>query len=183
MNSTAILFCHNIPSTQGRIPSDLSFSSHLSVVTCHESSQVGTKLVFDHKGHLELRSPHPRQQGTTVSLQQLFYTLPVRHKEFQRNIKKVVLLSCFITNEPQVIIKYGTVYFFPGLCQNDSHPAVLLYHLHWGAYYLLQPKWAGKAEHGSQHQWQPEHQRQYWSYIWTKTGLSSFQSVFALSTA
>ncbi|OCT64225.1 hypothetical protein XELAEV_18045327mg [Xenopus laevis] len=29
-----------------------------------------------------------RQQGTTVSLQQLFYTLPVRHKEFQRNLKK-----------------------------------------------------------------------------------------------
>uniref|UniRef100_A0A8C2ZIM7 Mismatch repair endonuclease PMS2 n=1 Tax=Cyclopterus lumpus TaxID=8103 RepID=A0A8C2ZIM7_CYCLU len=60
----------------------------LSVVTCHESSQVGTKLVFDHKGHLVQQSPHPRQQGTTVSLQQLFYTLPVRHKEFQRNIKK-----------------------------------------------------------------------------------------------
>lgn len=68
---------------------DFSFFSNLSVVTCHESSQVGTKLVFDHKGHLVQRSPHPRQQGSTVSLQQLFYTLPVRHKEFQRNIKKV----------------------------------------------------------------------------------------------
>uniref|UniRef100_A0A7N6AUX8 Mismatch repair endonuclease PMS2 n=1 Tax=Anabas testudineus TaxID=64144 RepID=A0A7N6AUX8_ANATE len=66
----------------------LSSLCALSVVTCHESSQVGTKLVFDHKGHLVQRSPHPRQQGTTVSLQQLFYTLPVRHKEFQRNIKK-----------------------------------------------------------------------------------------------
>lgn len=69
-------------------------SSNLSVVTCHESSQVGTKLVFDHKGHLEQRSPHPRQQGSTVSLQQLFYTLPVRHKEFQRNIKKVIHADC-----------------------------------------------------------------------------------------
>ena len=58
------------------------------MVTCHVSSQVGTKLVFDQKGHLVQQSPHPRQQGTTVSLQQLFYTLPVRHKEFQRNIKK-----------------------------------------------------------------------------------------------
>ena len=28
------------------------------------------------------------QPGTTVHLQQLFSTLPVRHKEFQRNIKK-----------------------------------------------------------------------------------------------
>uniref|UniRef100_A0AAX7VAA4 Mismatch repair endonuclease PMS2 n=1 Tax=Astatotilapia calliptera TaxID=8154 RepID=A0AAX7VAA4_ASTCA len=66
----------------------LSSLCALSVITCHESSQVGTKLVFDHKGHLVQRTPHPRQQGTTVSLQQLFSTLPVRHKEFQRNIKK-----------------------------------------------------------------------------------------------
>uniref|UniRef100_A0A3P9IH81 PMS1 homolog 2, mismatch repair system component n=1 Tax=Oryzias latipes TaxID=8090 RepID=A0A3P9IH81_ORYLA len=66
----------------------LSSLCALSVITCHESSQVGTKLVFDHKGQLVQKSPHPRQQGTTVALQQLFHTLPVRHKEFQRNIKK-----------------------------------------------------------------------------------------------
>ncbi|GLD57583.1 mismatch repair endonuclease PMS2 isoform X2 [Lates japonicus] len=73
---------------RGEALSSLCALSDLSVVTCHESSQVGTKLVFDQKGHLVQQSPHPRQQGTTVSLQQLFYTLPVRHKEFQRNIKK-----------------------------------------------------------------------------------------------
>ncbi|KAF1374095.1 hypothetical protein PFLUV_G00245690 [Perca fluviatilis] len=73
---------------RGEALSSLCALSGLSVVTCHESSQVGTKLVFDHKGHIVQKSPHPRQQGTTVSLQQLFYTLPVRHKEFQRNIKK-----------------------------------------------------------------------------------------------
>lgn len=28
------------------------------------------------------------QKGTTVSLGQLFHTLPVRHREFQRNVKK-----------------------------------------------------------------------------------------------
>ncbi|XP_069012052.1 mismatch repair endonuclease PMS2 [Embiotoca jacksoni] len=73
---------------RGEALSSLCALSDLSVLTCHESSQVGTKLVFDHKGHLVQRSPHPRQQGTTISLQQLFSTLPVRHKEFQRNIKK-----------------------------------------------------------------------------------------------
>lgn len=73
---------------RGEALSSLSALSDLSVLTCHESVQVGTKLVFDHNGHLVQRSPYPRQQGTTVSLQQLFYTLPVRHKEFQRNIKK-----------------------------------------------------------------------------------------------
>ncbi|CAB1448352.1 unnamed protein product [Pleuronectes platessa] len=73
---------------RGEALSSLCALSDLSVVTCHESNQVGTKLVFDHKGHTVQRTPHPRQPGTTVSLQQLFYTLPVRHKEFQRNIKK-----------------------------------------------------------------------------------------------
>uniref|UniRef100_A0A669C2U5 Mismatch repair endonuclease PMS2 n=1 Tax=Oreochromis niloticus TaxID=8128 RepID=A0A669C2U5_ORENI len=73
---------------RGEALSSLCALSDLSVITCHESSQVGTKLVFDHKGHLVQKTPHPRQQGTTVSLQQLFSTLPVRHKEFQRNIKK-----------------------------------------------------------------------------------------------
>ncbi|KAL6095271.1 pms2 [Pungitius sinensis] len=73
---------------RGEALSSLCALSVLGVVTCHESSQVGTKLVFDHKGHLVQQSHHPRQQGTTVSLQQLFCTLPVRHKEFQRNIKK-----------------------------------------------------------------------------------------------
>uniref|UniRef100_A0A8C5E6A4 Mismatch repair endonuclease PMS2 n=1 Tax=Gouania willdenowi TaxID=441366 RepID=A0A8C5E6A4_GOUWI len=73
---------------RGEALSSLCALSNLSVITCHESCQVGTKLVFDHKGHLVQRSPHPRQQGMTVSLLQLFYTLPVRYKEFQRNIKK-----------------------------------------------------------------------------------------------
>ncbi|KAI4880512.1 hypothetical protein NFI96_012347 [Prochilodus magdalenae] len=73
---------------RGEALSSLCALSDLSVVTCHESSNVGTRLVYDHDGHLVQRVPHPRQQGTTVSLQQLFSTLPVRHKEFQRNIKK-----------------------------------------------------------------------------------------------
>ncbi|XP_062860037.1 mismatch repair endonuclease PMS2 [Trichomycterus rosablanca] len=73
---------------RGEALSSLCALSDLTVVTCHESSHVGTRLVFDHNGHLISRAPHPRQQGTTVNLQQLFYTLPVRHKEFQRNIKK-----------------------------------------------------------------------------------------------
>lgn len=73
---------------RGEALSSLCALSDLSVITCHESSQVGTKLVFDHRGHLVQQSPCPRQAGTTVTLQQLFYTLPVRHKEFQRNIKK-----------------------------------------------------------------------------------------------
>ncbi|MBN3311547.1 PMS2 endonuclease, partial [Atractosteus spatula] len=73
---------------RGEALSSLCALSQLSVVTCHESARVGTRLGFDRDGRLTQRSPQPRQQGTTVTLQQLFHTLPVRHKEFQRNIKK-----------------------------------------------------------------------------------------------
>ncbi|KAG2456092.1 PMS2 endonuclease, partial [Polypterus senegalus] len=73
---------------RGEALSSLCSLSDLSIVTCHQSSQVGTRLVFDHNGRIAQKLPHPRQQGTTVTIQQLFQSLPVRHKEFQRNIKK-----------------------------------------------------------------------------------------------
>ena len=63
--------------------------SDVTISTCHTSVKVGTRLVFDHNGKILQKTPYPRPRGTTVSVQQLFYTLPVRHKEFQSNIKKV----------------------------------------------------------------------------------------------
>ena len=69
---------------------NLAFSSSdVTISTCHSTAKVGTRLVFDHNGKIVQKTPYPRPRGTTVSVQQLFYTLPVRHKEFQRNIKKV----------------------------------------------------------------------------------------------
>ncbi|XP_055202496.1 mismatch repair endonuclease PMS2 isoform X5 [Gorilla gorilla gorilla] len=62
--------------------------SDVTISTCHASAKVGTRLVFDHNGKIIQKTPYPRPRGTTVSVQQLFSTLPVRHKEFQRNIKK-----------------------------------------------------------------------------------------------
>ncbi|XP_078096736.1 mismatch repair endonuclease PMS2 isoform X2 [Mustelus asterias] len=73
---------------RGEALSSLCALSDLSVVTCHKTAKVGTRLVFDHNGRIREKMPHPRQQGTTVNVQQLFYSLPVRHKEFQRNVKK-----------------------------------------------------------------------------------------------
>ncbi|XP_062820498.1 mismatch repair endonuclease PMS2 isoform X1 [Anolis carolinensis] len=73
---------------RGEALSSLCALSDVSIFTCHTSAKVGTRLVFDHGGKITLKVPCPRQQGTTVSVQQLFHTLPVRHKEFQRNIKK-----------------------------------------------------------------------------------------------
>ncbi|NXW28967.1 PMS2 endonuclease, partial [Phaetusa simplex] len=73
---------------RGEALSSLCALSDVTIVTCHKSAKVGTRLVFDHNGKITQKTPFPRQHGTTVNIQQLFYTLPVRHKEFQRNIKK-----------------------------------------------------------------------------------------------
>ncbi|NXG71546.1 PMS2 endonuclease, partial [Baryphthengus martii] len=73
---------------RGEALSSLCALSDVTIFTCHKSAKVGARLVFDHNGKITQKTPFPRQQGTTVNIQQLFYTLPVRHKEFQRNIKK-----------------------------------------------------------------------------------------------
>ncbi|KAM5228479.1 mismatch repair endonuclease PMS2 [Ctenodactylus gundi] len=73
---------------RGEALSSLCALSDVTISTCHKSAKVGTRLVFDHNGKIVQKTPCPRPRGTTVSVQQLFYTLPVRHKEFQRNIKK-----------------------------------------------------------------------------------------------
>lgn len=73
---------------RGEALSSLCALSSLTVTTKHKDASVGTKLEFDYNGKIKTRTPHARQGGTTVLLQDLFSTLPVRHKEFQRNIKK-----------------------------------------------------------------------------------------------
>ncbi|XP_076448637.1 mismatch repair endonuclease PMS2-like [Babylonia areolata] len=73
---------------RGEALSSLCALSHMTVTTRHKSVAVGTKLEYDANGQIVSKTPVPRQQGTTVCLQSLFHTLPVRHKEFQRNVKK-----------------------------------------------------------------------------------------------
>uniref|UniRef100_F6YD85 Mismatch repair endonuclease PMS2 n=1 Tax=Ornithorhynchus anatinus TaxID=9258 RepID=F6YD85_ORNAN len=94
---------------RGEALSSLCALSDVTINTCHKSAKVGTRLVFDHNGTITQKVPFPRQQGTTVIVQQLFYTLPVRHKEFQRNIKKLQSLISFVQLPPSesVCEEYG----------------------------------------------------------------------------
>ena len=66
----------------------MSQSSNLSITTCHESQSIGARIEYNHDGHISQQQASARTHGTTVNIQNLFSTLPVRHREFQRNIKR-----------------------------------------------------------------------------------------------
>lgn len=57
-------------------------------MTHHSSQAAATKLEYDHNGKLLSKRPCARDIGTTVSLQNLFSSLPVRHREFLRNSER-----------------------------------------------------------------------------------------------
>ena len=90
--------------------------------THHRDQPVATRLQYNNEGRITSQCKCAREVGwteqpdycltdsdcfkvgTTVSIQNIFHTLPVRHKEFQRNLKKVIkivytlssLTSCFL---------------------------------------------------------------------------------------
>lgn len=73
---------------RGEALSSLCALSNLVVTTKHSSAQFGTKMVFDSNGKIVEKSTIAREQGTTVTLANLFSTLPVRRKEFMKNLKR-----------------------------------------------------------------------------------------------
>lgn len=100
---------------RGEALSSLCAVAQLCITTRTADQDVGTRLTFDHHGRLTgmRRSPAPascaaqalsycgviqrmhagkepaaRSVGTTVSVKELFKTLPVRYKTFQRGVKK-----------------------------------------------------------------------------------------------
>ena len=73
---------------RGEALSSLSAVSDLFVSTQHKNANFGTKLEFDHNGKILKKMRIAKETGTTVTISNLFYVLPVRYKEFHRNIKK-----------------------------------------------------------------------------------------------
>ncbi|KAL0822689.1 hypothetical protein ABMA28_004709 [Loxostege sticticalis] len=73
---------------RGEALSSLCALSDLIITTRHSSAQYATKLEYDHKGNIVKKTPCSRQVGTTVSLSNLFSSLPVRQKEFHKNVKR-----------------------------------------------------------------------------------------------
>lgn len=73
---------------RGEALSSLCALADVVICTRHKSAEYATKLVLDHYGKITKRLPIARDTGTTVTLSNLFSTLPVRKKEYQKNIKK-----------------------------------------------------------------------------------------------
>ncbi|KAL6432369.1 hypothetical protein ACFW04_006764 [Cataglyphis niger] len=73
---------------RGEALSSLCALSELSIVTRHSTSEHGFKLEFDKNGTLLKKEPCAREKGTTVYIKNIFKNLPVRAKEFQKNLKK-----------------------------------------------------------------------------------------------
>lgn len=73
---------------RGEALSSLCALGDLTVETRTIDEVVATHLTYDHKGVLTAERKTARQFGTTVTVKKLFSNLPVRSKEFGRNIRK-----------------------------------------------------------------------------------------------
>jgi DNA mismatch repair protein PMS2 len=73
---------------RGEALSSLCALADVSVVTRTADEECGARLSFDASGKLVANVPSARAVGTTIAVQGIFKRLPVRFKEFQRNIKR-----------------------------------------------------------------------------------------------
>lgn len=73
---------------RGEALSSLCALGSLTVETRTKNEPIATHLTFDHSGLLVAERKTARQIGTTVTVKKIFSNLPVRSKEFGRNIRK-----------------------------------------------------------------------------------------------
>lgn len=81
---------------RGEALSSLCALSNMIVTTRHTSAEYGTRLELDHNGKIQKQTICARQTGTTITLTNLFASLPVRKREFIKNIKKEFARLCQI---------------------------------------------------------------------------------------
>ncbi|KAG4065221.1 hypothetical protein HA402_012663 [Bradysia odoriphaga] len=81
---------------RGEALSSLCALSKMVITTRHRGADFGTRLELDDRGTIIKKEICARQNGTSVQLTNLFGSLPVRKKEFTRNIKKEFAKMCQI---------------------------------------------------------------------------------------
>ncbi|XP_058084301.1 DNA mismatch repair protein PMS1 isoform X2 [Magnolia sinica] len=90
---------------RGEALSSLCALGNLTVETRTKNESVGTRLTFDHSGLVTSERKTARPIGTTVTVEKLFSTLPVRNKEFSRNIRREYGKLISLLNAYAVIAK------------------------------------------------------------------------------
>ena len=73
---------------RGEALSSLCALSNVTISTRHKSASTGTLMTYDHHGNILTSTTQARPVGTTVTLANLFSTMPVRQKEFHRSLKR-----------------------------------------------------------------------------------------------
>ncbi|XP_014214530.1 mismatch repair endonuclease PMS2-like [Copidosoma floridanum] len=73
---------------RGEALSSLCALSDLHIITKHSTALHAFDIHFDKNGKIKKKIVSARHQGTTVYIKEIFKNLPVRLKEFQKNIKK-----------------------------------------------------------------------------------------------
>ncbi|TMS36305.1 hypothetical protein L596_003500 [Steinernema carpocapsae] len=73
---------------RGEALNALSAIGTVSITTRSLASALGTRLDFNHKGEIVMRTTVPRQCGTTVLVRNLFETFPVRRQEFEKHSRR-----------------------------------------------------------------------------------------------
>ncbi|KAJ3107346.1 Mismatch repair endonuclease pms2 [Phlyctochytrium planicorne] len=74
---------------RGEALSSLCATGNVSIITAtREQAPMGTKLEYASSGQLSSSLSFAREKGTTVIIKSLFESLPVRLREFKKNIKR-----------------------------------------------------------------------------------------------
>jgi DNA mismatch repair protein PMS2 len=85
---------------RGEALSSLCALSNLTITTRQAQATCAYRLEYDKNGVIKSKTQCARAPGTTVTLEKLFHTLPVRHKEFTKNLKReyhklMHLIQCY----------------------------------------------------------------------------------------
>lgn len=74
---------------RGEALSSLCALAHVQVVTATQAdAPLATKLELDVKGEIKTKSVSPGKKGTSITITDIFHSLPVRRKDLQKNIKR-----------------------------------------------------------------------------------------------
>lgn len=109
---------------RGEALSSLCALSNMTVITKHHSVDVATRIEYNQRGEVTKKSACARQTGTSVILTDLFGSLPVRKREFHKNIKKEFTKVCEII-QAYGLISYGKRIFLTNQLAKGSKTTVI----------------------------------------------------------